>query len=1493
MLCCTTIAAWAGTGNGTKENPYSGEWKVEDVLNPSSPKEVYLAYDVKLVPFGEGKITVFDTVLEAVVTEGLSPWNVGADLIGDNPIEAYKEYCSLNPNRKKQTFVVTDFAVLGDVITNLGVKGDVRLRGHFSGTYTWVDQAKSLIQKQEQYADFADYIYTAPTEKMVYLQQFEFFQGSDFTSLKEDSLSLPFDRNIRSGVNSIFTYVLKPEPNVPVEEQIPAEERPEYSYKFSSYLKDAYANTLSKEDVADDVQALLQTVYFLSNSQATDKSAITLIDRGGEYILEADNNLGTGHKKKLTLTCDPDCNVKHAGGSRMGEYFEVKVNIASGYPYDVEDYQGKKMHLSVFDADNKPVVNNAEFAINASADKAKMEYVMSYSQKFWLKSTKFTIKLSGDLLKEEKVVTFDALPNYVALEEAIQIADSICNEIREKHALYVYNVNILKNAIVIAKEGLNLSAFQQSEINQYCKDLVDVIKSVQEDMKKGFVEVKDAKGLKDAIDKDPGAKIHLTNDIDMSLFADYLQGDIDNKFHGVINGIKDPNAPEGPTYTITGGSENNMPLFNGLTKAAFVNIAFKDFKISSGENLGVISTLAEHSIFKNIKMESITISGIASALKTSSVGTIAGTATESCMFDNIDVSNSHISGGDWVGGVVGDCDNCMLRNCHINSDVLIHSPNSSGGIAGRASQLSVIADCENQAVVGSNGRYAGGIVGLADRKYIIKHEFINDHRTVPHVWEYSGADFFNCTNKGKILPANKEECENCFEGKNFTINTTTYTGGICGASFGFRGDGGGLYNSIGNENVINQCSNYGKIYGKRAGGILGICANLKINNCLNACKSLTLGGIVYDVQDTRHNASDAYATRSTIPCKITNCLSLSDCPLVYNNNENTSSESINNFSYVSDDPKHTPADYETCVTDETIKSGVLARWLNNSISNRDKGIEPWRQNLELQGDETEVDSHPVLDPSHRVVTSELMSNYDLEITSAEELKSFAERVNNGEQFIRAYLAADIELKDKWTPIGKDEDGKRFRGIFDGRGHTINGLKCSSDINEPLGLFGAVDANAEICNVIIGKDCEIWNIWESYNWKVEADEGVGGIVGKVSIKSNQGTVIIENCGNYAEILASKHGGGILGNVATTNGKVYVNNCFNMGKIVARFGNSALLCGYTQNHAVVSNCWSGGELRHGGYTMYPNPYDWTNSKGQCECFVGYEDQFDIKNCYVVSPATNVDYWDRYGLQDGVTIHENYDDLANGKLAYILNGNSNDATKSLIWQQNLGTDKNPVFGNKGVYHTRDVKEEYGTVCLPYELSCSNPNISYYKFDRAIYTDDGVQLKFDLQIAMNNQGGKIFAGVPVLFRVRNTGENSFTDTANSVLIDNPNNPKTQEGWGFYGTFTRTVFADPDAMSIYYVANGAIKNAERTIVAPYRAYFRGQSFEELKKLYGSLAKVRIVLEDEDGETTAIELVGDELVPVSNGKTYSLMGTEVGDDYRGIVIKNGKKMIQK
>ena len=112
-------------------------------------------------------------------------------------------------------------------------------------------------------------------------------------------------------------------------------------------------------------------------------------------------------------------------------------------------------------------------------------------------------------------------------------------------------------------------------------------------------------------------------------------------------------------------------------------------------------------------------------------------------------------------------------------------------------------------------------------------------------------------------------------------------------------------------------------------------------------------------------------------------------------------------------------------------------------------------------------------------------------------------------------------------------------------------------------------------------------------------------------------------------------------------------------------------------------------------------------------------------------------------------------------------------------------------------------------------------------------------------------------------------------------------------GTHTEKVFEGEDAKNIYYVSDGAIRNASKVTIAPFRAYFRGPSIDELTSNGSTPARVSIVIDGEEDETSALELVYDyEHHNENDNRSYTLFGTEAGEGYRGITIRNGKKVLQ-
>ena len=79
------------------------------------------------------------------------------------------------------------------------------------------------------------------------------------------------------------------------------------------------------------------------------------------------------------------------------------------------------------------------------------------------------------------------------------------------------------------------------------------------------------------------------------------------------------------------------------------------------------------------------------------------------------------------------------------------------------------------------------------------------------------------------------------------------------------------------------------------------------------------------------------------------------------------------------------------------------------------------------------------------------------LTTAEELSAIGAAYPLSGNYM---LANDITMSGEWSPIGNSENP--FTGIFDGNGHTINGLTAAPEAN---GFFG-VAKDAVIRNVIL-------------------------------------------------------------------------------------------------------------------------------------------------------------------------------------------------------------------------------------------------------------------------------------------------------------------------------------------------------------------------------------------------------------------------------------------
>lgn len=190
-----------------------------------------------------------------------------------------------------------------------------------------------------------------------------------------------------------------------------------------------------------------------------------------------------------------------------------------------------------------------------------------------------------------------------------------------------------------------------------------------------------------------------------------------------------------------------------------------------------------------------------------------------------------------------------------------------------------------------------------------------------------------------------------------------------------------------------------------------------------------------------------------------------------------------------------------------------------------------------------------------------------------------------------YLDRDIDMSGgNYMPIGgqylmDDEDfstkiGASFCGEFDGQGHTVVidcDRHCSGKYGDgqSVGLIGRLGVHdGEVANAPSG--AAVRNV--VVEGSVRGNRSVGGVVGKVGKTADD--AVIENCANFAEVSATdkKGTGGIVG--AGWNNAV-IRNCYNAGDI-SNPQQTAVGGIAGSSEAEMSNCYNAGKITASGTT-----------------------------------------------------------------------------------------------------------------------------------------------------------------------------------------------------------------------------------------------------------------------------------------------------------------------
>ncbi|UYU73462.1 fimbrillin family protein [Bacteroides thetaiotaomicron] len=296
------------------------------------------------------------------------------------------------------------------------------------------------------------------------------------------------------------------------------------------------------------------------------------------------------------------------------------------------------------------------------------------------------------------------------------------------------------------------------------------------------------------------------------------------------------------------------------------------------------------------------------------------------------------------------------------------------------------------------------------------------------------------------------------------------------------------------------------------------------------------------------------------------------------------------------------------------------------------------------------------------------SNGSYTVTSADGLMNIAKLVNGGKTDINITLGKNIDLTGKgWTPIGTNYE-KRYKGTFDGRGHTIKGLTVTTN-DQFVGLFGYLDKAGTVKNVVMegiqitsnhvlmsgntgGVVGYSWGTIEncSVSGSVSGTNCVGGVVGS----QKAGSII--GCSSSAIVKGTRYVGGVAGEkwgtmtacYATGNVTLEINSPQDLsgGGVVGLNGGSTVLACYATGN-VNSKGSNTGNVHIGGlfgdnYTVVTACY-WKNNQ---------EQGFDRNQHSTAPEATKVDdsvvTW-----QKAVDVMNTALQNAGSKWRYELNG------------------------------------------------------------------------------------------------------------------------------------------------------------------------------------------------------------------------------------------------
>ena len=275
----------------------------------------------------------------------------------------------------------------------------------------------------------------------------------------------------------------------------------------------------------------------------------------------------------------------------------------------------------------------------------------------------------------------------------------------------------------------------------------------------------------------------------------------------------------------------------------------------------------------------------------------------------------------------------------------------------------------------------------------------------------------------------------------------------------------------------------------------------------------------------------------------------------------------------------------------------------------------------------------------------------IRINSANDLLSFANRVNGGETSLCARLMKDVDLKDVAWPVMKN-----YSGVFDGNNHTISNMLINNINVNVSGFVGTLTGSAVV------KDLTL----EGVN-NTPGGDRVGMLAGWL----RGGNIM--RCHVRGTVIGGLFTGGLVGHAASADGPCSISDCTVKCHVI---GTAEESTDHPCAAGVVGALWTSGLKLH---NIYANcRVEGKHDRIKSSALWSHSDvtfaPADVSNVFY-------DFSSMCGGLAGQAMADNqlhgtvirHTDVTRGKMAVLFNADSIQGKG--VWHQTLGVDVIPV--------------------------------------------------------------------------------------------------------------------------------------------------------------------------------------------------------------------------